>query len=94
VDAAEVSGGAVLTNMYGLEIGDQTAATNNYAIKTGKGKVEFGDDLSVIGKLYLTPQTPASSSATCTANQVAMDANYVYVCTAADTWKRAALSTW
>ena len=38
--------------------------------------------------------TPASASATGTAGEIAWDANYIYVCTATDTWKRAALSTW
>ncbi len=43
----------------------------------------------------ILPQTtPASSSAACTAGQIAVDASYVYVCTAANTWKRAALASW
>jgi hypothetical protein len=37
---------------------------------------------------------PASASATGTTGEVRIDANYVYVCTATNTWKRAALSTW
>lgn len=40
-----------------------------------------------------TLTTPASSSATCTAGQFTDDANFHYVCTATNTWKRAALST-
>ena len=40
-----------------------------------------------------TLSTPASSSATCTAGQFTDDANYHYVCIAANTWKRAALSS-
>jgi len=36
--------------------------------------------------------TPASSSAPCSAGDFADDANYHYVCTASNTWKRAALS--
>lgn len=39
-------------------------------------------------------KTPASASATGTQGQIAWDADYVYVCVATDTWKRAALSTW
>jgi len=39
-------------------------------------------------------QTPASASATGTQGQICWDANYLYVCTATDTWKRAALATW
>jgi hypothetical protein len=41
-----------------------------------------------------TAKTPASAGATGVQGQVAWDANYVYVCVATDTWKRAALSTW
>jgi len=39
-------------------------------------------------------QTPASASATGTQGQIAWDANYMYVCTATNTWKRVALATW
>jgi len=39
-------------------------------------------------------QTPASASATGSQGQIAWDANYMYVCTATDTWKRVALATW
>lgn len=38
--------------------------------------------------------TPASASAPCYAGDMAWDANYTYVCTALNTWKRAALATW
>ncbi len=38
--------------------------------------------------------TPASATALGTAGQVTWDASYIYVCTATDTWKRAALATW
>jgi hypothetical protein len=37
---------------------------------------------------------PATASSTGTAGQIAYDASYFYVCTATDTWKRTALSTW
>ena len=41
-----------------------------------------------------TSQTPASASATGDAGQICWDTNYIYVCTATNTWKRAALATW
>jgi hypothetical protein len=41
-----------------------------------------------------TSKTPASATAAGTAGQIAWDASYIYVCTATNTWKRAALSTW
>ena len=37
--------------------------------------------------------TPSSSSATCTQGQIVNDASFSYVCVAANTWKRAALSS-
>jgi hypothetical protein len=50
--------------------------------------------LDVNGTVRATPFTPASSSATGVVGQIAWDDNYVYVCTATNTWKRAGLSTW
>ena len=44
--------------------------------------------------LRIPGSTPATSSATGTAGTVTWDSNYIYVCTATNTWKRAALSTW
>lgn len=41
-----------------------------------------------------TAHTPASASATGTTGTIAWDTSYIYICTATDTWKRAALSTW
>jgi hypothetical protein len=41
-----------------------------------------------------TAKTPASASDTGTAGEICWDASYIYVCTATNTWKRAALSTW
>jgi hypothetical protein len=41
-----------------------------------------------------TAKTPASATDTGTAGEICWDANYVYVCTATNTWKRAAVSTW
>jgi hypothetical protein len=37
---------------------------------------------------------PASPTATGTAGEIRIDANYIYVCTATNTWKRTALTTW
>ena len=44
--------------------------------------------------IFSTSSTPASASATGTAGTITWDTSYIYVCTAANTWKRAALSTW
>ena len=41
-----------------------------------------------------TAKTPASASDTGTAGEICWDASYIYVCTATNTWKRTAISTW
>ena len=38
--------------------------------------------------------TPASATATGTTGEIQWDSNYIYVCTATNTWKRVAISTW
>lgn len=49
---------------------------------------------SITGPHNMTGTAPASASATGTAGDVRYDADYIYVCTAANTWKRAAIATW
>lgn len=41
-----------------------------------------------------TSVTPASAAASGTQGTIAWDANYIYVCTGTNTWKRAGLSSW
>lgn len=41
-----------------------------------------------------TQKTPTSASATGTKGDICHDTNYIYVCTATNTWKRAQLSSW
>jgi hypothetical protein len=43
---------------------------------------------------FATSQTPASATAAGAAGQIAWDANYGYVCTATNTWRRFALVAW
>lgn len=41
-----------------------------------------------------TAKTPASATDTGTTGEICWDDNYIYVCTATNTWKRTALTTW
>ncbi len=55
------------------------------------------DDLTILGNLTLTgllsqTLTTKTSTSPGTAGQISWDANYVYVCTATNTWKRVALT--
>ncbi len=51
VATAANTGGGTFTNNYGLKVDDQTEATNNWAIKTGLGKVELGDNVIMTGAI-------------------------------------------
>jgi len=51
-------------------------------------------DINSNGIRIELPKTPASSSAACNQGDMSWDASYVYVCVAANSWKRAALSSW
>lgn len=45
-------------------------------------------------KLSALNNAPTSATDTGTLGEIRIDANYIYVCTATNTWKRAALVTW
>jgi hypothetical protein len=60
-------------------------------------QVRLGDDsaYTTIDALHrLQGTAPATTGATGTAGDIRYDADYIYVCTAANTWKRAAIATW
>ncbi len=80
-------------------LGDTQGGSPTFRI--GKAASSTLTDLFTIDKNYGiirtqggTAYTPASASATGTAGTIAWDASYIYVCTAANTWKRVAIATW
>ena len=95
-------------NQTGTSSGNSTGIFENATLTAVKGvfnlmdlqvassslfKVDSSGDLAMAGVVTAPLTTPASSSATCTAGTIVWDASYVYVCTATNTWKRSALST-
>lgn len=73
----------------GIQIDDLSSfATLHYAVQ----QIGAADIVSFAGLFVLPPSTPASSAAAGIAGQIKVDASYVYVCTATNAWKRAALS--
>jgi hypothetical protein len=46
------------------------------------------------GTSFIVSQTTKANNATGTVGQICWDANYIYVCTATNTWKRAALTSY
>ncbi len=66
--------------------------TGNLGIGTTspRAKLEINSNSFILS----TAQTPATSTSTCTTGMIAWDTGYVYVCTATNSWKRSALSSW
>ena len=60
------------------------------------GELSDGVGFRILGKLLRidTAKTPASAGATGNTGEICWDASYIYICTATNTWKRAALSSW
>ncbi len=50
--------------------------------------------LKINGQLEIQGKTPASASATGTVGEIAWDADYIYICVATNTWKRAQIQGW
>ena len=55
--------------------------------------VDAGGGLATSGRITAQASTPGSSSVACAVGQMWTDASYIYVCTATNTVKRAALSS-
>lgn len=80
------AGGFIFNAGYDFNATDLlTSGTQMLSLTTG---------LAQFSELIAAPlNTPSSSTATCTAGTLSADATYVYVCTATNTRKRVALST-
>ena len=59
-------------------------------------EIIVGKELDISGDTILlrTPKTPAASNSTGIKGQIAWDTSYIYICTATNTWERAAIATW
>ena len=76
------------------------ATNGSILFVTGSGRVGIGTsapsealDVNSDAIRIRTSQTPSSDSDTGTVGMICWDANYIYVCVATDTWKRATLAT-
>jgi len=61
---------------------------------TAASAVIAGDVTAASFTLSALQTAPATAGATGTAGEIRIDATHIYVCTATDTWVRAAIVTW
>lgn len=96
IDSPVVTG--TLTHNYGIYIQDQGLGGANNPdphgiFEEGTTPNDLGGGVTEMGLLQEPLSTPANSSAACTAGQMWADTGFVYVCTATNTIKRSALSS-
>ena len=58
------------------------------------GATTMAGNLDVGGDLVVATKTPSTNTDTGSTGTIAWDASFVYVCTATNNWKRAAIATW
>ncbi len=101
IDGITTRATGTVTNRWGIYSTDSTMTHYlNGNVLIGTSTIA-GFKLDVNGTMrasqfYLSAlnSTPASAGATGTLGEIRIDANYIYVCTATNTWKRASIATW
>lgn len=98
-----------MTNRYGVRIDDLSGGTNKWAFyqagasdnnyfagNIGIATTSPSTYLDINGNKFRvrTAKTPSSATDTGNAGDICWDASYIYICTATNTWKRVAISTW
>jgi hypothetical protein len=84
--ALKAAQGGITKTSLGLGNVDNTSDANK--------PVSTAQQTALDGKLNTWVSAPATASSAGTAGQIARDASYIYVCTATNTWCRAAIATW
>jgi hypothetical protein len=85
----DANAGVVVQIAKAATLASTTVAFNNTGATTFAGAVTIAGTV-----IHTLSATPASASATGTVGTMSWDANYIYICTAANTWKRVAIATW
>jgi hypothetical protein len=85
------------TDLPQLDIGELGFATDTQNVYIGNDPSIVppdGPNPTLTQLLTKVQDVPSTSSSTGVIGQICWDSGYIYVCTAANTWKRAALTTW
>ena len=94
--AYQYRGGASGYHLFAVNNAERLRIDSSGRLLVGTSSDSGGALLQVNGDRIRvgTAQTPASATAAGTTGEICWDANYIYVCTATNTWKRTAIATW
>jgi len=67
--------------------------TDDFDNVLGAGDTDLQTALNTLDDV-ITSDTPLTVGVACTPNQLAFDANFLYVCIASNTWRRTQLASW
>jgi hypothetical protein len=84
-------------NFNMLKLGGSTSSFPSLKRSSAILQVRLADDsgyTTLDAQIRLQGTAPATTGATGTAGDVRYDSDYIYICTAANTWKRVAIATW
>lgn len=80
------------------DLGIKRSSANNLAVTNGSSTeyATIGSNGIILnnGRFQIPTSTPASAAASGVAGTIAWDANFLYVATGTNTWKRVAIATW
>jgi len=86
---------AILLNLTNTASG---ATARPFEVQISSSPVMFVDKAGAVTStkfcLSALNTAPSSASDTGTLGEIRVDANYIYICTATNTWKRVAIATW
>lgn len=101
INGGSYGAGTIYTDAAaGLVLAGRTGSVYDWTLLNGGGSsilyVPAGTTSIVfLGRIsVINPETPASAAAAGTQGTIAWDTNYIYICTAPNTWKRVAIATW
>lgn len=80
---------AAITTLQGQVYANTNVAT--YLSTNTIGSLETSGNI-IVGGILSSPQNTKASNSTGSVGQVCWDTDYIYICTATDTWKRVALT--
>jgi hypothetical protein len=84
-------------NFNMLKLGGTSSSFPSLKRSSAILQVRLADDsgyTTLDAQIRLQGTAPATAGATGTAGDVRYNADYIYVCTSANTWKRVAIATW